>query len=504
MSKNKQYKNVYTILEKAKKGELDGYYKGDGLFGKIDFYKKPDLIKPTLHYLDEDRIKKIVEAHFSQGNMQDYFKRLSGYSKFKAIPDDKKPDFHKFINTVMENMRKFPAHIARDIHKMFYHKIDKLEFEERTAKNQLKYKFLERANNPVGKIMSEGSSLKSSIFARNIMFQYIMQMSAMEYIDPDQHKQMMSGLNGEGDEFNQEDLSKMLDKMMDNKFAKDQMDKAMQDAQDLCKTMDDSVPDDIQERMFKEANQSGGNEAGKLSPDYMRQIAERLEKVHMSLGSLKDKIKKMLDKTTSYFSGREIVIYDDIFNSDNLAGLDEYVMLHPKLRKIMAEDVQIKDIKRLGKIDIYIDVSGSMSSSCGVRNHFGQLISKIDFCKSFTAKLSELNMLNDVYLFDTRVKKYRNDMVSIAMIDCGGGTTIDNAVANIERVGNNAIIITDAEDSCYTYSDKAFFIGINGARFNSFHQDVIGTYSERSQVIEFDGTRIYNIGKNGLRVGSNG
>ena len=37
MSKNKQYKNVYTILEKAKKGELDSYYKGDGLFGKIDF-----------------------------------------------------------------------------------------------------------------------------------------------------------------------------------------------------------------------------------------------------------------------------------------------------------------------------------------------------------------------------------------------------------------------------------------------------------------------------------
>jgi hypothetical protein len=166
----------------------------------------------------------------------------------------------------------------------------------------------------------------------------------------------------------------------------------------------------------------------------------------------------------------------------------------------MAEDVQIKDSKRLGKIDIYIDVSGSMGSGCGVHNAAGQPISKIDFCKSFTAKLQELNMLNDVYLFDTRVKKYRNDIVSIAMIDCGGGTTIDNAVLNIDRVGNNAIIITDAEDSCYNYSEKAFFIGVNGARFNSFNPPVIEKYSTAGQVIEFDGKRVYNIGTNGLRV----
>lgn len=499
MSKNKTYKNVYTILEKAKKGELDGYYKGDGLFGKMDFYKKPDLIKPTLHYLDESRIKTIVDAQFTGQNINEYFKKLEGYSKFKAVDQSKKPDVNAFMQKAMENMRKFPAHMARDIHKMFYHKIDKLEFEDRTAKNHLKYKFLERANNPVGKIMSEGSNLKSSIFARNILFHYVMQMTTLEYLDPNAHQQLMKGLNGEGDDFNQDDLDKMMDKAMDNKFSKDQMEKAMQDAQDLCKSMDDAMPDDIQERMFKEANQGGGNDAGKLSPNYIRQIAERIEKVSMSMGSLKDKIKKMLDKTTSYFSSREIVIYDDLFNSDNLAGLDEYVMLHPKLRKIMAEDIQIKDVKRLGKIDIYIDISGSMSSGCGVKNSAGQIISKIDFCKSFAAKLLELNMLNDVYLFDTRVKKYRNDLLSIAMIDCGGGTTIDNAVQNIERVGNNALIITDAEDSCYHYSEKAFFIGINGARFNSFNPNVIAQYSNQGQVIEFDGNRMYAIGPNGLR-----
>lgn len=499
-SKGKQYKNVYTILEKAKKGELDGYYKGDGLFGKIDFYKKPDLIQPNLHYLDEDRVKRIVDVHFNQKNIEEYYKKLIGYSKFKAIDEAKKPDFSKFMIQAHANRDKFPAHIARDIHKMFYNKIDKLEFTERTDKNQSKYRFLERANNPIGKIMSEGSNLKSSIFARNIMFHYVMQMTAMEFIDPEQHQKMSNALSGKGDEFNQDELNDILDKMLDSKFAKDQMDKAMQDAQDLCKDMDNAVPDDIQERMFEESNKNHGNDAGKLSPDYMRQIAQRLESISLSMGSLKDKIKKLLDKTTSYFSAREVVIYEDLFNSDNLAGLDEFVMLHPKLRKIMAEDVQIKDVKRLGKIDVYIDVSGSMSSNCGVKNMQGQQISKIDFCKSFAAKLNELNMLNDVYLFDTRVKKYRNDLVSIAMIDCGGGTMIDAAVHSIDKTGNNAIIITDAEDRCYMYSDKAFFIGVNGARFNSFNEDVMKKYADHAQVIEFDGTRTYTINQYGNRM----
>jgi hypothetical protein len=47
MASSKQYKNVYTILEKVKKGEIQTHYKeSQGLFGKLNFYKKADLIKP--------------------------------------------------------------------------------------------------------------------------------------------------------------------------------------------------------------------------------------------------------------------------------------------------------------------------------------------------------------------------------------------------------------------------------------------------------------------------
>ena len=497
---SKQYKNVYTILEKVKKGEIQSHYKNEGgLFSKLDFYKKPDLIKPHMHYLDEDRIDAIMDAYMhDQKNIKEVYGKFAASADFsKKIPDGKKPDFDTFFSKVRENYKKFPKHMIKDVFKMYYHKMDKLDFEERTDKNYTKYKFLERANNPVAKIMSEGSNLKSAIFARNILGHYITRLAIMDYVDPNASDKIKQSMAGQGD-FDNDGVDEALKDMMDSTQGKNGLEKAMKDATDLCKQMDENMDEDIQEKMFENATEPGDdNTAGNLSPDYIRQVAQRLSKISMSMGSLKEKIKKLMDKSVSYFSAKQQVVYEDLFNSDNIAGLEDYELLHPKLRKIFAEDVYVKDTKSIGKIDIYIDVSGSMSSGCGVPDSSGGYISRIDFCKSFAAKLKELDMLNNVYLFDNRVKKYKNDLISISMIDCGGGTTINRAIDSIEKNGVNALVITDAEDHCSVYSDKAFFIGLNGANFSYFNAETIEQYSNREQVVIFDGKTIKRVNKDG-------
>jgi uncharacterized protein with von Willebrand factor type A (vWA) domain len=288
---------------------------------------------------------------------------------------------------------------------------------------------------------------------------------------------------------------------MESTQGKNGLEKAMQDATDLCKEMDDAMDGDIQEKMFENANEPGqDNTAGNLSPDYIRHVAQKLSRISLSMGSLKEKIKKLLDKSVSYFSARQEVEYEDLLNSDNIAGLEEYVLLHPKLRKIFVEDVQVKNTKSVGKIDLYIDISGSMSSGCGVNDTDGNHISRIDFCKSFAAKLIELDMLNNIYLFDNRVKKYKTDLISVSMLDCGGGTTINNAVRSIETNGVNALILTDAEDNCNIYSEKAFFIGLKGANFNYFNEETIAQYSNRDQVVIFDGSTIKRVNDKGYVI----
>jgi hypothetical protein len=501
MAAGKQYKNVYTILEKVKKGEIDSYYKNDaGLFGKINFYKKPDLIKPHMHYIDERRLENIMDAHlFDTNKIKEGYEKFTKSTGFKKLQDDQKPDFNAYVNKFKENYRNFPKHMPRDIFKMYYNQIDKLDFEERDEKNYTKYKFLERANNPVGKIMSEHSSLKSAIYARNIMSYFINRLTVMDYVDAQKSEDIKNGLDGQS-EFDNDSVDKSLDKMLDNKEAKDQLDKAMQDAQDLCKEMDQNIDNETQEKMFDAANRDGGSEAGKLSPDYIRKIAAKLENITFSMGAFKEKIKKLLDKSTSYFSANTKTIHEDIFNSDNIAGLDEYEMLHPKLRKIFMEDVTIKDTKSVGKIDVYIDISGSMSSSCSKDNEETRHISKIDFAKSLTAKLKQMDMLNNVYLFNNRVHECKNTIIAIAMIDTDGGTDIDKAVRKIEQNNVNALVITDAEDHCSIYSDKAFFIGVEGARFHGFSNTAIEKYSNRGQVVVFDGKTIMKVDSKGYIV----
>lgn len=502
-SKGKQYKNVYTILEKVKKGEIsqNNYYKDrEGLFGKLNFYKKSDLIKPHMHYIDEGKLSRLIDQEVENiNNIQKYFNKFAKTAAYGRLPEDRKPDMQKFHEKIKENYEKLPKSLQYDVQKLYYHKMDRLEFEERTDKNQTRFKFLEKANNPVGKIMTEGSNLKSAVFTKNMMLYYLLQLTQMEYVDPDAHQNMMNNLNGEGDG-DPDQSDKDMNNHMDNKAGNNMLEELMNEAQQTAKLMDEHIDKDIQEKMFDNANKNGGNEAGKLSPDYIRTIAENLESIKLSMGSLKEKIKKLLDKSTSYFSSREIVKYEDLFNADDVSGLDDHILLHPKLRKIFLEDIMVKETKKVGKIDVYVDISGSMSSSCGVRNTKGHMISKIDFAKSIIAKLKEMDILNDVYLFDTSVKKYRNDLISISMIDCGGGTTINAALRSIEKHGNNALVITDAEDHCSIFSEKAFFIGVEGARFTGFDRNVVKEYASRGQMVVFDGSRIYNVSPSGHTI----
>jgi hypothetical protein len=83
------------------------------------------------------------------------------------------------------------------------------------------------------------------------------------------------------------------------------------------------------------------------------------------------------------------------------------------------------------------------------------------------------------------------------MIDCNGGTSINSAVNSIEKNGVNALIITDAEDHCNIYSEKVFFIGLKGSNFNHFREETIKEYSNRDQVVIFDGTKISKVDEKG-------
>jgi hypothetical protein len=475
------------------------------LFDRVKFYQKPDLIKPTLHWLDESSVKSFVKDMFGDKNhlMQEAEKlKVSSAANVQALV----PDSAKFVSKMATNFDKIPPHLIYDIFKMYYNKTTKLEFEQRTEKNKMRYKFLERSNDAVGKIMSESSHLKSAVFTRNIVMHYLMHMTLMDYIEPKSSDRMSSALNEEKQRKNSADKAQdAMDQMMNNPNFDKGLRDAIQNAQQVCQLLDENMDQDLQESIFKESDtagpKKGGNGAGKVSLETLQDVKQRLEHIKMNMASVKEVIKKLLDKTFSYFSSRKETQYEDLFNSSDVSGLDEYVLLHPKVRKIFAEDILIPTHKPVGKINVYIDISGSMDSGCGLKNAQRREIDRLDFAKSIVAQLMESNMINKVFLFNNEVKEIKPNLISLSYVTTSGGTTINSVIKHINEVEKtHSLIITDAEDGCSTYSEQAYFIGVKGSKFTHFDDRTIKKYSENEQVIVFDGNKIYSVDQHGSTI----
>jgi GH15 family glucan-1,4-alpha-glucosidase len=114
--------------------------------------------------------------------------------------------------------------------------------------------------------------------------------------------------------------------------------------------------------------------------------------------------------------------------------------------------------------------------------------------------MQDLGMLNKIYVFNNSVKELKTDLFSIANLATCGGTSINVVIDHIKKHPDNALIITDAEDCCSHYSEKAFFIGVKGARFDHFDKKTMQKYSESGQAVVFDGNKIFNVNHKGQSI----
>lgn len=564
----KQYSNVYTILDKARKGELDfDDESSPSLFKTYVPYKRPDIIRPRVHYLDEQVINRYVNNHILSSA---YLTKIT--QRAKAMGYD--IDASKAQSQINELLVKFPKGVKNDIFNLFNKDIQNIDFEERGENNKMRYKFIEKANQPVHKIMTIDSNIKSLIFTQHVMEYFITSMYLAKLKEPEKMEQMQQQMqqevqnacqggsgksggqqqqqkpsdkgpeqdqqsqnqgndpgqdqqqsqgqdqqpgddqsqgqpqdsqnqqsdtggnqSGKTNNKSQNDLtSEQLDKMLQNMLNKNdkELDKLMEQANQVCNKLDETYSGEEKAEMWQEA-QGGNLSAQALNPDEIDRIAAQYRDMRMSMNAVTQFIKKIMDNSTNYFSGKEEVTFESMMETGHLDGMEDMYMIHPKLRKFMVEDIMVKDVKKLGKINIYIDVSGSMSATCGVRRQDGSSLSRIDFAKSFALKMLDMDMLNKVFTFNDTVRQRKTDISNILKISCSGGTNTENVIRHIVEIDENAIIITDGTDYVASYTPKAYFIGTQGATFGGYaHLD---KYKE--QMCVFDGSRIQRIDING-------
>jgi hypothetical protein len=537
-------------MDKVKKGEITPTSITSRFV--MDYKKRAEVIKPYMHYIDNRSLTKSVDHY------------LANHTNYKAMTEIAEKTNKKLVSPgtlpgeVMKIWKEFPKEVVADIYNLMYHKVEKLEFEDRGPHNKFRFQFLEKANNPVTKVITQESNLKSMVFTRHMMQYFLMLMAMMQQQDPQQFQNMMqqlkqqppsgndpggqdqqqspgndqgqnpgqqpqdqqgqqgqdpnqnpsadSGNNpgggndaGKGSGNNEQNIQKQLEKllkqMMDSSTGQKMMDQAVNDAKKTSEMIDQMMTKEEQDELWDDMQYGNGEEMNKTDKNKLTEMEQQLRTLKMNLTGLREKLKNLLDKSVSYFQGREVTTYETLFDTDSLDGLQDYDMLHPCLRNLMLDDIMLKDVKRQGKIDIFIDVSGSMNGSCGVNG-----LNKLMFAKALTLKMKEMDMLNEVYSFNDTVKKRGDHLYEILGINCSGGTTINNVIRTINSNKRNAIVLTDAEDHCNMYSEMAYFIGVAGANFTHFDQTCLKQFTDRKQLIVFDGNKVYKVNEDGRTI----
>jgi hypothetical protein len=534
MKKQKTYKSLNTVFEKVKLGAINTVTTKK--FSNINYFKKNEIIKPYLHNIDE----RILDGYISNHITNIYTNRTSSsiFNKFLQIENNKRYkqdlpnlDFKHLKKSISDVYKKFPKEIGHDIFNQYYTDVTKIKYQDRTGLNKNRYRFLDKSNDPVSKVITKQSHVKSMVYARNTIEYYMYMLALLKMTDTDKYEKMMNNLNnnqqqesqqqnnqqnnqqndeqnnqqnnqqnddGENNDSEQQsisseagDNSSLEDIFNDQLNSSALYEEIMDDAKQTCEMIDKLISENEMEKEWSDALING---LGKFDKHRIEGIINELKDIECNAHVIKPFLRKILDKSFSFFNGKEEHIYDEFLNNPIASDILEYEFLHPKLRNIFIEDVQIKDVRKIGKINVYVDISGSMSSSVGIKN-----VSRLSFAKALILKLKEMDVLKDVYTFNTRIKKRKNDLEDILYISVSGGTSIDTVVKHIIEKDENAIVITDADDYIRDYSDKAYFIGIGDTRFR-MHEENIKQYLQNKQLIIFNNQKIYNVNSYGEAI----
>lgn len=266
--------------------------------------------------------------------------------------------------------------------------------------------------------------------------------------------------NNSKKDFSQNAVDEMINNLLNSTSGKKDFENAIKKAEEQVEKLREAGIDfdntnDLPEEEQLEIIQNLSN------LDYLRGI---LKKLNTSRDKILKAIEKILSKTNNYFSKKCITKDVELFDCEELLDINGLELLHPIFKKSRIFDINITERKYIGKIDLYVDCSGSMSGGCG-----GDLssVQRIELAKSLALQMKEMGILGNLYEFEDRPKKIKNTEISILMMAAGGGTNIEYVLRKIISEGNNAIVLTDGESHVSTYTHQVFFIGV-GTDFSYF------------------------------------
>tara|TARA_R100001594_G_scaffold36459_4_gene66247 strand:- start:45534 stop:46889 length:1356 start_codon:yes stop_codon:yes gene_type:complete len=207
----------------------------------------------------------------------------------------------------------------------------------------------------------------------------------------------------------------------------------------------------IQQLVELEGNADG---AGTISCD---QVDEYVKTGKLDDGfpaaAINDFVKKTIQKFKDSSVGKKFMIEESLWESEEIEDICNY---EDFAHLALLADLTVKSEMRQLTFDLYVDVSGSMSSRIDVSK--GKSMTKMELAIGLANKLKKLSMIDKIYCFDTRTWKV--ELNELNNMCTRGGTCIDNVLEEVKNNKRPAMLLTDCEDSIYKYVDHAFILSV--------------------------------------------
>jgi hypothetical protein len=478
----------------------------------MDFFKKVNKKAGSLAPL-----KKFYDPYEeSDGFLKKVRKEviLPGVTKYEEARLSK---IHKYIEEKTGKPSTLPQHMLNDVYSMYVNR--DIKKKPVTKYNAIKQKVIDSTYNSLTKMVAKDSVLFSQIVTREISLymQQVQDLIEEETKDEDGNKSGVPGLDqegedpdggegqgqgqgqggdgsdgeGEGDSQGTGDPAggtgagkgpssgspapKGFEKKVDDiiKQSQNKLDQAMKNAEKEIKEIEDLLGKDA----AKELSDTDSN----FLEDFNR-LKALLKKVTFNKDNIKTVLMKILNKSQNYFSKNAVTIEESIFDADELDELFGLEYLHPIFRNAGIMDIGNEGKLYTGKIDLYLDCSGSMSSTA---NFSGSNIKMSELVKGIAIILYRMNMIDRLFFFDTGLYEIKNiNEFTILSFDRSGGTDFDRVVTQALATKRNSVVITDGEDGVSKYAKNVFWIGIGGTKFQ--RNDEFKTYRALRQCVTYN------------------
>jgi len=415
--------------------------------------------------------RELVNPKLSYWDKRDLYSLLTEEIE-KYVKQNNIPPYCTMDETQLEEAieKVFPKYMLYDTYNINHTPTKNIEFGQTDESNQWLFDFLmNKATDYYSKTVTQNNPFNSYVYTSEM----VKQLFALYQQEKPQGPGDEDGEDEDGE--GKSGMQKMLEKMQKSQQGQDKLDKAMQKAQDAADKKIDQTEQTGEGLGDIGCDKSLGDfSLGEIS-EFM-DYTEALKHIKLNENVVQSFIKNTLKLSESYFSSKYTETAVEFLEADVIDDLQAVEFLLPQLRAIGLTEVNTHERKYHMKFDLFIDISGSMSSNMYSMNEKGTSVSikGLDLAKITAIKLKNLGHVEDVYPFESSIHKKLTEKSQIALMRCTGGTDITAVVRKVNETGRPSVVITDMEDSIREYSPNVFFVGILDANFNNFKRDAVG------------------------------